>query len=62
MREFIKVGLNPDEYKALATLADNELRPVPMQAQRIIIDALRERHMLPGPSETTARQVSGAAR
>jgi hypothetical protein len=47
MREIIKVSLRDDEYLALSRLADEELRPIPMQAQHLILLALRQRHLIP---------------
>jgi len=46
MREYIKIPLRDDEYHALARLADDELRPVSMQAHRLVVEALRDRQLL----------------
>ena len=42
MRDTVKVQLSPDDYLALARLAERECRPVPMQAQHIVREALRQ--------------------
>ena len=47
MHQSIRISLAPEEYRALARLAERELRPIPLQAQRLVIEALQRERLLP---------------
>jgi len=48
----IRIRLGAEEIKALERLAEAETRPLSMQAQHLILEALRQKHMIRVPIET----------
>jgi hypothetical protein len=56
IREAIKISLTREELNALAGLAEREMRPIPLQAQHMVVEALRRRRLLSPPKESDTRR------
>jgi hypothetical protein len=54
--EKLRITLSSDEYRALIRLSERERRSISFQAEQLIVDALRRRHLL------TARHPQSRAR
>jgi hypothetical protein len=62
MRDTIKIMLTPDEFIALARVAERECRPVPMQARHLVLEALRRDGYTSKSKSRNEQTVSYASR